>query len=405
MDILEKLPATSSQAALSTQFANNLAVWSGAPTGNSGQKTLTRAQNDTEAVVSWLVRYQDSKNTFDAYRREAERFLLWCTDRQIALADVMTEDVLAYQEFLRQPAAKFCQQTIPRYLDDGTQNPAWKSLKRVPQYLADGSANPEWRPFISGLSPSAANQAMTVLFGCFEYLCTIGYLAANPFRAVKTRSRKPRKKAVERYFDQDLWQLILTHLETWPRDTTMAEAHYQRNRFLLSFLYLTGLRRSEMAQATTADLKLIRGQWWLNVIGKGNLDADVPLPTDALNLLIAYRESTGRPGWPEPGKTEPLVMDIYGKGRPVTAKAIHQILTHLFETAAQSCGNPYQAETLRAASAHWLRHTAATHQLEAGIPLLIVRDNLRHASVQTTEKYLHQERIRQHHETEKHRLR
>ena len=53
---------------------------------------------------------------------------------------------------------------------------------------------------------------------------------------------------------------------------------------------------------------------------------------------------------------------------------------------------------------HWLRHTAATHRLDAEIPLLVVRDNLRHASVQTTERYLHVEPDRQHAQTQKHRL-
>jgi hypothetical protein len=51
--------------------------------------------------------------------------------------------------------------------------------------------------------------------------------------------------------------------------------------------------------------------------------------------------------------------------------------------------NPALAETLRQASPHWLRHSHASHALEAGADLTTVRDNLRHASVPTTSLYLH----------------
>ncbi|TCP10948.1 tyrosine-type recombinase/integrase, partial [Simplicispira metamorpha] len=190
-----------------------------------------------------------------------------------------------------------------------------------------------------------------------------------------------------------------------PRETARQVAHYQRTRFLLVFLYLTGLRRSEITQASTADLVQRRGQWWLQVSGKGHTGLPVPVPEDALQALRAYRASTGRSAWPDPLQPEPLLMDLYGKGQLLTSKAVHQIVTTLFASAAKACPDPEQARLLQAATTHWLRHTAATHQLDAGVPLLVVRDNLRHASVQTTERYLHVEPDRQHAQTQKHRLR
>ena len=198
---------------------------------------------------------------------------------------------------------------------------------------------------------------------------------------------------------------MLEHLESWPRATAREVAHYQRSKFLISFLYLTGLRRSEIAQASTADLVQRRGQWWLQVSGKGHTGLPVPVAQDALQALQTYRISLGRSPWPNPHQPEPLLMDLYGKGRQLTSKAVHQIVTALFDSAAKACPDPEQARLLQSATTHWLRHTAATHQLDAGIPLLVVRDNLRHASVQTTERYLHVEPDRQHAQTQKHRLR
>jgi len=143
-----------------------------------------------------------------------------------------------------------------------------------------------------------------------------------------------------------------------------------------------------MAEAKTSDIKRIEGQFWLNVIGKGGVDALVPLPDDATKVLGEYRASTGRPIWPQHGIVEPLLMDICGKGRPVTAATIHQVLKALFASAAAACPDPYHREKLRRASAHWMRHTAGTHLAET-LPILAVRDVLRHASAQTTEIYIH----------------
>ena len=377
------------------------------PPANAGARTLTRAHNDVDAISGWLLRHQGSPHTFDSYKREAERLLAWCVPRSQTLSMLMAEDLVAYQQFLQdpQPRETWCLQSAPRYLAPGVPNPDWQSLRRPARYLADGSANPAWRPFVSGLSPSAAKQAVTILFGLFEYLCAIGYLAGNPLRAARTRATRPRQQTVQRYLGQESWQFVLEHLESWPRATAREVAHYQRTKFLISFLYLTGLRRSEIAQASTADLVQRRGQWWLHVSGKGHTGLPVPVAQDALQALQTYRISLGRSPWPNPHQPEPLLMDLYGKGRQLTSKAVHQIVTVLFDSAAKACPDPEQARLLQSATTHWLRHTAATHQLDAGIPLLVVRDNLRHASVQTTERYLHVEPDRQHAQTQKHRLR
>jgi integrase len=277
----------------------------------------------------------------------------------------MAEDLVSYQRFLQDP-----------------QPPARWCLQAEPHELAPGVPNPAWRLFVSALSPSAARQALTILFGLFESLCAVGYLEGNPLRAA-------RRPAVQRYLEPATWQFVLEHLETWPRE----QARYQRTRFLLSFLYLTGLRRSKIAQATTADLVQRRGQWWLQVCGKGGLALPVPIPEDALEVLGDYRVSTGRSAGPDPRHPQPLLMDLHGQGHALTSKAVHPIVTALFESAAAACADPALA------APH------GRHQLNAGIPLLVVRDNLRHASVKTTERYLHVEPDRQHAQTQKHRLR
>jgi integrase/recombinase XerD len=239
---------------------------------------LTAARNDQEAVATWLAKYTDNRHTLNSYRREAERLMLWATWHGKDLPGLMVEDVLAYKAFLSdpQPVDLWCLQTEPRTLPDGSPNPLCRQVRRVTRLLPDGSANPTWRPFVSGLSASAVKQATTILFGLFEHLAAIGYVHANALRAATKRTRKAQRQGQERYFDAAAWTTLKECIEAMPKETTREAAHYHRTRFLFSFLYLTGLRRFEMAKARTSDLRFKRGQWWLEVLGKGGVEGVGP---------------------------------------------------------------------------------------------------------------------------------
>lgn len=364
--------------------------------GNAGLRTLTRAVNDLEAVASWLAKYHDTQGTLANNQKEANRLLMWCADRGRELRGFSVEDAVGFHAFLRdpQPVERWCLQPIPRFLSTGAVNPAWRQVQRVPRMLPGDVLNPAWRPFVSALSPSAAKQSMTVLFGLFEHLSAVGFLAANPLRAARRRSA-PAPSDVERYLDSAQWHTVLHAIEQLPRKTYRQGRQYARTRFAIRLLYLTGLRRAELAAARTPALRYLRGSWWLSVIGKGQKAGSVPLPADAIATIREYRQSLGLPDWPASGEDRPLLFDLSGK-RAITAKAVHQIVTKLF----RSLPDPH----IQKASAHWLRHTAATSQLDAGVSLQTVQANLRHSSLATTEGYLHLHKDKQHLETERHRL-
>jgi site-specific recombinase XerD len=71
------------------------------------------------------------------------------------------------------------------------------------------------------------------------------------------------------------------------------------------------------------------------------------------------------------------------------AQAIHRDLQRLFERVDAS--DPAATQRLRQTSAHWLRHTSASHAVVVGVPLDVVRALLGHASLSTTSQYLHVE--------------
>jgi hypothetical protein len=69
-----------------------------------GTRSQIAAQNDADAIKAWLARFVDTKATFDTYRKESERLLLWSTtELRKPLSSLTHEDLLVYRRFLENP--------------------------------------------------------------------------------------------------------------------------------------------------------------------------------------------------------------------------------------------------------------------------------------------------------------
>ena len=69
-----------------------------------GNRPQIAAQNDVDAIKAWLTRFVDTKATFDTYRKESERLLLWSTiELRKPLSSLTHEDLLIYRRFLANP--------------------------------------------------------------------------------------------------------------------------------------------------------------------------------------------------------------------------------------------------------------------------------------------------------------
>lgn len=356
---------------------------------------ITGATTDTQAIELWLVKHVSVPNTLSAYRKEAERLLFWLHDQGLTLQDLKLEHVLAYDAFLLdpQPREKWCLQQQPRYLTPGVLNPQYREVRKVTRYLKNGELNPAWRPFMGGLGASAHRHAMGILFGLYEFLVAIGYLHANPFRAARKRSSPP-VKTVTRYVEKEVLQAALAELEQWPEVSEQEFRRKERAIFTVRFLCLTGLRRSELADIRWEHIYQQRGDYWLRVQGKGKRGGDIPLTAAAMATLNRYRKSL-RHGEFMGDDVGPVLMDLNGKNG-VGNKAVHLIVT----TTLRGLSDP----RLQEVSAHWLRHSAASLMLDAGVPLQDVRDNLRHSNISTTSGYIHTQRDRRHQLTAQHTI-
>lgn len=342
--------------------------------------TLLAADNDVDALQAWLAQYVHSPNTFNSYRKESERLLLWANlELHKAISSLTHEDILLYQEFLRNPTP------IARWV--------LKNGSKVAR------SHPDWRPFAGPLSDSSIRQSMTVLNSMYSWLVSAGYLAANPL-AVLRGSRSTPTKRLQRYLDQELWAQVKQSIEHLAQETEREKEHYYRYRWLFSLLYLCGLRVSELSQNRMGAIFSRRDRhgnlrWWIDIVGKGQKNRTVPVTEELMAELVAYRTFKGLPPYPTANEEYPLVLPIgYKKTKPLTRAAIHNIVKRIFiETAAylRSLGPEYESEALHVeqASTHWLRHTAGTHMIEQEMDLLHVRDTLGHSSINTTNRYLH----------------
>ncbi|RQS64364.1 integrase [Burkholderia sp. Bp8963] len=353
------------------------------------------AANDLDAVRAWLARFVDTPTTFQNYRKEAERLLLWAViARGKPLSSLTHEDLIVYRQFMLAPAPAdvWC-------ANGGRKHPR---------------GDPRWRPFYGPLSPASQRQAMVILNVMFSWLVQAGYLAGNPLSLSRQRMRKPAPR-VTRHLGPALWQTVKDTIEAMPRDDARASLHYARARWLFTLLYLGGLRITEAADTTMGRFFSRRDaegreRWWLDVTGKGGRQRLVPATAEMMAELARYRHAHRMPALPDAGEDTPLVLPVGHARKPLTRAALHTIVKAVFRQAAerlraQGDAGEQQARVLEQASAHWLRHSAGSHMADGQIDLRIVRDNLGHVSLTTTSQYLHTDDDLRHRETEeKHRI-
>lgn len=186
------------------------------------------ADNDWQAINAWLERHE-ANDTQRAYRREAERLLLWAiAERGKALSSLTSEDATTYRTFLRHPAprARWVAPARPR-------------------------SSPEWRPFTGTLSPDSIAYALSILRAMFRWLIDQRYVLANPFAGLKVRgARRKGKLDSSRAFTTSEWELVRTIADGIEWSCGWAVPAAQRLRFVLDFGYATGLRAAELVGVT-----------------------------------------------------------------------------------------------------------------------------------------------------------
>lgn len=346
------------------------------------------AVNDLGAIDAWLAaRAAGSAHTERAYRKEAERLLLWSVfARKRAMSSLNVDDAIAYRDFLFSP----------------TPRETWVGPSSAPRF------SPKWRPFTGPLSARSVGHALTVVRGMFDWLVAMRYLAFNPFVAVPAvRAADPAgadptlRLSTDRYLSGAQWRMLREYLD----DLAIDEAGI-RARLATTFAYTTGLRASELVAATVGRLRVrlaaddpskgdgsdLPRDVALRVVGKGGKVRDVPIAPELEGLLDEYLGARNMPVWHQCDPKTPLLSALKQAppGRTITTSSLYRMLRTRFAEVARSLAAEQRFEDSNAferASTHWLRHTFGRHALNDGASLNVVQAVLGHASIQTTTVY------------------
>jgi len=203
----------------------------------------------------------------------------------------------------------------------------------------------------------------------YKFLHRAEEVEANPARAVGTPKLE---KHLPAYLDRAQIGLLFQMAETRAWEGRFADV---RNLAILELFYSTGMRLSELRGINRVDLDLVSQQ--VKVRGKGRKERIVPVGDHAQLALRNYE-----------AKRDELLRDVGGdrtayflsrSGKRISLRAIQYAVTRFLRQLDEDAG----------LSVHSLRHTFATHLLDAGADLRAVQELLGHASVSTTQIYTH----------------
>jgi site-specific recombinase XerD len=149
-------------------------------------------------------------------------------------------------------------------------------------------------------------------------------------------------------------------------------------RACLTTIYSCGLRLLEGARLQVPSIDSAR--MVLHIHGKGKRDRYVPLPEATLHMLRQFWKTHRSPQWMFPAPTRHgMAWSVAHSAGPVTRSSLQSA----FYRAWKKTG------IAKAAHVHTLRHSYATHLMEAGVHLRLIQDNLGHGSPKTTAIYTH----------------
>jgi len=216
---------------------------------------------------------------------------------------------------------------------------------------------------------SSQARALSALRTFYRYLALTDGLDANPARAART-PRVPRT--------------LPTHLDRTEVDLLFAEAERRaadggfrgvRDLAILELFYSTGMRLAELAGLNTEDVDLVSDQ--AKVRGKGRKERIVPVGRHAATALRAYGAQRDTRLALSGGDRRALFLNQ--RGRRLTTRGVQLAVKSLLAELSRG----------RELHVHSLRHSFATHLLDAGADLRAVQELLGHASLSTTQVYTH----------------
>lgn len=211
-----------------------------------------------------------------------------------------------------------------------------------------------------GIANRSINRKISSLKSFYKFLEKIGEIDSNPLQG--QHSLKTQKKTITPFSKKELEKL---------NDLFDKEVDFEqvRDHLIIELLYTTGMRRAELIHLKLNDVNIENKT--IKVLGKRNKERYIPLLKITIELLLIYIPLRNDLN------SEHQELLLTQKGKPLYDSLVYRIVTKYFK----------QISTKDKKSPHVLRHAFATHLLDEGADLNVVKELLGHASLASTQIY------------------
>ncbi|GAC1650568.1 MAG: tyrosine recombinase XerC [Gemmatimonadaceae bacterium] len=222
-----------------------------------------------------------------------------------------------------------------------------------------------------GLSKRSMARALSAVRTFYRWMHRNELVEANPARAVGTPKLE---RYLPTYLDRSQVGPLFELAETRSRGGRFEDI---RNRAILELFYSTGMRLAELVGISRGDLDLVSQQ--VKVKGKGRKERIVPIGDQAQLALRNYEAKRDELLRSVGSRGDRTAFFLTRAGRRLAARSVQNAVHSLLDLVDDSAS----------LTTHSLRHSFATHLLDAGADLRAVQELLGHASISTTQIYTH----------------
>jgi integrase/recombinase XerC len=215
---------------------------------------------------------------------------------------------------------------------------------------------------------SSIARKISTLRSFFKYMVREQVIPSNPGKGVSTP--KVEKTLPTTLTVDEAFRLMESPTTISEKPSEGSKEKRLRDRAILELLYSSGLRVSELVGLDSNQLDLDLGI--VRVMGKGRKERIVPVGVKAIKALEAYLEKRGMLEGEEP-------IFVNSVGGRLTARSVGRLMKRYTRHSG----------IFRKVSPHSLRHTFATHLLDAGADIREIQEMLGHSSLSTTQRYTH----------------
>ena len=229
----------------------------------------------------------------------------------------------------------------------------------------------DWLETARGCSIATRNQRLSAITAFAMYAQNRDFDAATCFR--NSVLKVPRKKTSQKGRSSFTRDEIRILFELPDARTAIG----LRDKTLLCFMYASGTRAQEACDLTVGDIQFYPDRAGINIHGKGQKVRRIGIPFEASEMLKKYILHRGLAN---DFKAHVFSSQTHEK---MTVSCVEEIYAKYIVRAKRESPNQFRDNY----TPHSMRHTTATHMLEAGVPLIVVKNFLGHVSLQTTQIY------------------